>query len=365
MKYRSLLRLPTRPFCKLGSKVAVIPGNSTLKKDTLDVSLRGLYLKGNQEDLPSLIFFPDYFDTPESWLPFFLNPKQKILNHRNVYILYPRNFGSSDYCEVSEEQDLAADVERFMYTNQITMATLGGHGMGAKTATLVGCYRPELVTGLLGLDYAPQSYQFFEFVAEIRKVITHLSKLNMERTTVNQVKEAIESLDISPRLMKMMSFASKRAQSGVQMSFNLPHLISNFNDFFDWKVKAGLFGGRANFIFPEYSNRVFIGSNTLSMHKIVPTLNGYLSDIFAIKGSSDNPEKNHWFYDDPEITNQVLYKVIEFLTKFDGVHLLLKDRHDILKRTTVPIRNTDRKVALNTDVAPEHLHHNWRYRSQK
>ena len=58
--------------------------------------MRGLKLLGNREDLPNLIFFPDLFDQAENWLNFFLNKKHPILNHRNVYILYPRHFGLSD-----------------------------------------------------------------------------------------------------------------------------------------------------------------------------------------------------------------------------------------------------------------------------
>ena len=49
--------------------------------------------------MPNLIFFPDYFDQVENWLNFFTNPEKNILDQRNVYILYGRNFGSSDYCD--------------------------------------------------------------------------------------------------------------------------------------------------------------------------------------------------------------------------------------------------------------------------
>lgn len=37
-----------------------------------------------------------------------------------------------------------------------------------------------------------------------------------------------------------------------------------------WPIKAGLFTGRANFIFPEYSRWVHLGTNTLPMLKICP-----------------------------------------------------------------------------------------------
>ena len=50
-----------------------------------------------------------------------------------------------------------------MYENKIASATVGGHGLGAKTALLTSCYKPELVTGFFGLDYSPLNYQYHEF----------------------------------------------------------------------------------------------------------------------------------------------------------------------------------------------------------
>jgi len=50
---------------------------------------------------------------------------------------------------------MAGDVVRFMYENKISMATLGGHGWGGKLALAVGCYYPERVTGVFGLDSLP------------------------------------------------------------------------------------------------------------------------------------------------------------------------------------------------------------------
>lgn len=37
-----------------------------------------------------------------------------------------------------------------------------------------------------------------------------------------------------------------------------------------WPLKAGLFTGRANFIFPEFSRWVHLGTNTIPMLKICP-----------------------------------------------------------------------------------------------
>ena len=94
-----------------------------------------------------------------------MNKKHPILNHRNVYILYPRHFGLSDstsekICSSELKEHLALDLERFMYENKIGSATVGGHGLGAKIPLLLGTYRPELVTGFFGLNFSPLNYRY-------------------------------------------------------------------------------------------------------------------------------------------------------------------------------------------------------------
>lgn len=171
--------LARRAFASGEKKISYIPGSAVLQKNTKDVQLRGIRLKGNSEDLPNMIFFTDIFDAPESWLPFFMRAKHSILDYRNVYVLSPRNFGASDRCDDTDEygEAVAADLERFMYTHRITSATIGGHGLGAKNALLAGTYRSQLVTGLLAFDYAPQDYHYFEVAHAYRAIVKGLSEL--------------------------------------------------------------------------------------------------------------------------------------------------------------------------------------------
>lgn len=110
-----------------------------------------------------MLFFTEACDPVENWIPFFSNPENKvkyykilqILDYRNVHILSPRNFGTSDKHFSFDVEDLANDVMRYMYSNKITMATLAGHGFGAKVALAAGCYNPERTTGVVCIDYSP------------------------------------------------------------------------------------------------------------------------------------------------------------------------------------------------------------------
>ena len=46
--------------------------------NTNNVQLRGVHIKGNYEDLPNLIFFPQILDSVESWIPFFSKPEYEV-----------------------------------------------------------------------------------------------------------------------------------------------------------------------------------------------------------------------------------------------------------------------------------------------
>lgn len=52
------------------------------------------------------------------------------------------------------------DVARFMYDNQISMATLGGHGLGGKIALATACYHLNRTTGYFGIASTPMN-QFY------------------------------------------------------------------------------------------------------------------------------------------------------------------------------------------------------------
>lgn len=126
-------------------------------------------------------------------------------------------------------------------------------------------------------------------------------------------------------------------------------------------MKNGMFTGRANFIFPEYSRWVHLATNTLPMYKVCARVKGFGHDIFTIQGD-ENP-LNHWVYDFENEARVTASKLNKFLTSYDGVHVLLKDRTEVGKFFI-----SDRKFSrthdpkwIYGDYTPTHLHHNWRF----
>lgn len=54
----------------------------------------------------------------------------------------------------------ADDVARFMYEHKISMATMGGHGIGGKVALATACYHFDKVTGYFGINTTPMDQYY-------------------------------------------------------------------------------------------------------------------------------------------------------------------------------------------------------------
>lgn len=131
-------------------------------------------MKGKYNDLPNLIWFGEACDPVSSWINFFTNPENKILDQRNVWLLYPRNFGTSDRSDSFDMEEMTNDVVRFMWENKISTATLGGHGFGGKLALATACYNYSRVTGVINLDTAPLDHRYHESFREFKGYIKSL-----------------------------------------------------------------------------------------------------------------------------------------------------------------------------------------------
>lgn len=360
-----LLRTPSRAQSRT-SRVQYIDGASEVVSNTRDVQLRGIRIQGNYADLPNLIFFPDLFDQAENWVPYFTAPGSQILDYRNVYIVYPRNFGSSDWCnDFSDDHSEATanDIERFMYQHKISTATLGGHGFGAKHAFMAGCFKHDLVTGIMAYDYAPQDYSFARVAYNLRSLVGDLKTLGPKSFGKGEFEKVVEGV-ASPKMQAILNQNLRQVGArSFQLKFNLPAVSFLLEEFINWKkIEYGLFPGRVNFVFPEYSNFVFVGTNTLSMMRVCPKTQGYLNDIQMVLTESDNPELNHWIYEDPRLAADFREQTLRFLQNYDGVDVRLMNRTEIAQGVTLmEDRAYARKDKYSGHIQPPHFHHNWRF----
>lgn len=58
-----------------------------------------------------------------------------------------------------------------MYSNKISTATLGGHGIGGKYALLASSWSSLNTTGYFGIDYSPLNYNYHDFAHTWKHVL--------------------------------------------------------------------------------------------------------------------------------------------------------------------------------------------------
>lgn len=137
------------PVCSQVS--APVTLEATRVADTTAVKLRGTHIHNNnkESDLPTLIWLPELVEDVHNFKPFFTRPDNKIIDIRNVWLLNYRNQGNSDHHSSYDMEEMSADIIRWMDDHKITMATIGGHGFGAKVAAATAIANLDRFTGVI------------------------------------------------------------------------------------------------------------------------------------------------------------------------------------------------------------------------
>lgn len=66
--------------------VSIIKG-SPEEVDDKNVRLRGIHIKSETHDAPTMIFFPEILDRVENWVSFFVNPLHRVPD--SVIVAHP------------------------------------------------------------------------------------------------------------------------------------------------------------------------------------------------------------------------------------------------------------------------------------
>jgi len=143
--------------------------------------LRGTFLKGKKTDLPTMLWFSDLVEPVANHKAFFEQENSKILDVRNVWLLDIRNMGQSDHHESFAMEDISADVVRFMDQQKLTMATLGGHGFGAKVALATAINNMNRVTGVVNFEGGPLDHRYYEPYQELVSYVDVARKMPVNK----------------------------------------------------------------------------------------------------------------------------------------------------------------------------------------
>ena len=98
-----------------------------------------------------------------------------------MWIVYPRNFGNSDYIDSFDDQAMGDDLARFMYYNRISTAAVGGHGVGGLLALKAATRHHTRVTGYIGIDTAPVNYNNYDAFQEVKASVEAVKDINVNK----------------------------------------------------------------------------------------------------------------------------------------------------------------------------------------
>lgn len=112
--------------------------------------------------MPTLIWLPEIVEPAANFAKFFKGTENRISTVRNVWCLDYRNQGESDHHASYDMEEMSADIVRWMDANQITTATIGGHGFGAKVAAATAINHIDRFTGVIQLEGGPLDHRYHE-----------------------------------------------------------------------------------------------------------------------------------------------------------------------------------------------------------
>lgn len=137
--------------------------------------MRGKLIPSQTKDMPYLIWLPDLLEPAENFTNFFTKPINSVDKLRNVWLLDYRNQGTADHHSSYDLNEMADDIVRFMDQNKITMATIGGHGFGAKLAIATATGHLDRFTGVMCLDGGPIDHTYHEAYTELKSYVSSYS----------------------------------------------------------------------------------------------------------------------------------------------------------------------------------------------
>lgn len=199
------------------------------QSETDAVQLRGIHLACKKPDMPTMIWFSDLVEPVENFKKFFNRPDNKILEQRNVWLLNYRNMGHSDHHASFSMDEIAADVVRFMDQQKLTMATLGGHGFGAKVALATGIANLNRCTGVIALDGGPLDHTYYEAYQELAGYVKFCAALPVDRLDLAQATKQINDNIACAKWASIFRQNLEGKSDGCTWKFNVEDLAADMS----------------------------------------------------------------------------------------------------------------------------------------
>lgn len=139
-----------------------------------------------------MIWLPELVESADNFEAFFSKKDNKVRDVRNVWLLNYRNQGDSDHHASYDMDHVAEDIIRFMDENKITMATIGGHGFGAKVAAATAIKHMDRFTGVISLEGGPLNHKHYEAYQEMESYVKLAQSLDLANMDLNKAHRALD-----------------------------------------------------------------------------------------------------------------------------------------------------------------------------
>lgn len=148
---------------------------------------------------------------------------------------------------------MSGDIVRFMDDHRITMASIGGHGFGAKVATATAINNINRFTGVICLEGGPVDHTYYESYQELVKYVEACRNLNIEKLTAADALKKVSERIIHPKWRHIFLQNILTEKGTLQWQCNMEALYKNMrkfqSDIAHWSPSYGLWPGNALAIF--------------------------------------------------------------------------------------------------------------------
>ena len=312
-----------------------------------------------------MIWLPELIEPAANFRSFFDTPRSKILANRNVWLLDYRNQGESDHHHSYDMWDMSDDIIRFMNDNQISLATIGGHGYGAKVAAATAINHMDRFTGLIQYEGGPLNHKYYEAYHELSDNIKFANSLNLNDHDVNSAFKAIDDNITCKKWAAIFKQVINDEGQSLKWNVNIAAMCADVSKSTSWTANwphsYGLWPGQTLAIFAAHSKWVHLSTNTLAFYNVMPRLQNEFPQKITTWAENLEGPATHWMHNEPEADPQLLQaRMARWLRFHDGVNVLLSDRNEV-GNTFIPERGLCPNAGVPGEAIPEHVHHNYMY----
>ena len=249
-----------------------------------------------------MIWLGDILEPAANFSTFFQRECNKVRDQRNVWLLDYRNQGESDHHDSYDLEEMSDDIVRFMDDNKITMATIGGHGFGAKVATCTAINHMSRFTGVINLEGGPVDHRYHEAYLELKEYIQFANGLNLSKMDLNGALKALDNGIADPKWRSIFKQNLDTEKMCWKNNMNAldANTRKNMSDIAIWTQAYGLWPGNALCIFAANSRWIHLSTNTLPFYNVFPRLEGKFPGHINVHADDDHSPMNHWLHQHPE-----------------------------------------------------------------